>query len=392
MSTITDVDLLILGGGCAGLSLAMRLAQSAYAGRVAILEPRQQYLDDRSWCFWDRNDHQQSGLVSKRWRRWSFSRMNRSVRDCTADSYSYQYVSSRDFYKRALELIQSSSRITLLRGETALAVESGDGQLVVTTQTRKLRACQIVDTRPPSANRLGRALLHQCFLGRVVRLAPDSPGAFDPLSVELMTDMKTDGHGLQFSYVLPFSPHRALVEVTRFAPSPVPSARLERELETLLQRRGWQVESVERSESAILPMGLPLAEDSLPAGMVRAGTGGGALRAASGYGFQRIQRWADACCASLEQGGPALGQPPESSRQRFMDQLFLRVLRDQPQLGPTLFEQMADRVPGQVFVRFMSDQASWTDCVRVVASLPAYPFLRSLLYRPRHNSTRLATP
>ena len=40
-----DTDVAILGGGCAGLSLAVRLATSGL--RVTVIEPRLGYGDDR---------------------------------------------------------------------------------------------------------------------------------------------------------------------------------------------------------------------------------------------------------------------------------------------------------------------------------------------------------
>ncbi|MFQ3248021.1 MAG: lycopene beta-cyclase, partial [Arenicella sp.] len=42
-----DVDVAILGGGCAGLSLAVRLASSNFL--VKVIEPREDYVDDRTW-------------------------------------------------------------------------------------------------------------------------------------------------------------------------------------------------------------------------------------------------------------------------------------------------------------------------------------------------------
>lgn len=393
MPAATDFDLLILGGGCAGLSLAQHLAESDYRGRVGIVEPRRVYRDDRSWCFWAPDDEPPAGVpVSRRWQSWRFARMNHGVLDCSATGYSYHYVNSLDFYRRAVDAISARPNMSLLLGEAVEALEPHTGRLQVQTTSHRLRADQVVDTRPPGSARLADAVLQQCFVGRVVQLRADSPGRFDPAAVELMTDMRNDRHGLQFSYVLPFSRQQALVEVTRFAPVAVAAAQLDQELDQLLERRGWQVARVERSEAGSLPMGLaPPASRPAP-GVVRAGTGGGALRAASGYGFQRIQSWARACCDSLGRGGPALAQRADSARQRYMDGLFLQVLKDQPQLAPELFEQMASAVPGPVFVRFMSDRGGWLDSLRVIASLPRRPFLGSLVRKTGRSAARLAAP
>ena len=390
MRATTRFDLLILGGGCAGLSLAMRLAGCAGAGRVAVIEPRSSYVDDRSWCFWASDEHPLIDLVSRRWSRWRGSRWDREVIERSAGGVSYQYVGSLDFYRHALEAIRGAANIELQLGQKALDVTRRQDHFQVRTNEARLQARWVVDTRPPASARLSESLLHQCFVGRVVSLAPESPARFEPDAVELMTDLRNDEHGLQFSYVLPFARDRALVEVTRFSPAPVGRSQLAAELDALLQRRGWQVGETAREESAVLPMGLPQPDPEPIPGLVRAGTGGGALRAASGYGFQRIQRWAEACSQRLAKGEAPLAQPRDSRRQQFMDGLFLRVLREQPDQAPKLFERMLERVPGPVFVRFMSDQAGWMDSLRVVSSLPWRPFVQTLSRRRRDRPARLA--
>jgi lycopene beta-cyclase len=125
-------------------------------------------------------------------------------------------------------------------------------------------------------------------------------------------------------------------------------------------------------------MGLPTAPP-LPMGAVRAGVAGGGLRAASGYGFLRIRAWAERCADALARGGSAFGHPPEPALRRWMDALFLQVLRREPERAPELFLRMARGVRGAAFVRFMSDCASLSDYAQVVAALPPAPFLRALL-------------
>ncbi|MEY2979796.1 MAG: hypothetical protein RL562_23, partial [Planctomycetota bacterium] len=60
-----DLDLVVLGGGLAGLSLAERLAAAgAQAPRTVVLEARADYADDRTWCFWRHEPHRYEELVA----------------------------------------------------------------------------------------------------------------------------------------------------------------------------------------------------------------------------------------------------------------------------------------------------------------------------------------
>ena len=47
------IDVLCVGAGCAGLSLAWRLR----ARDVVLIDPREEYGRDRTWCFWNVVDH-----------------------------------------------------------------------------------------------------------------------------------------------------------------------------------------------------------------------------------------------------------------------------------------------------------------------------------------------
>jgi len=373
-------DLVVIGGGLSGLSLAMRLARSGYAGRVSIIEPRQHYEDDRSWAFWTRRGSAWSESAARTWDRWSFSRGDGAPVTRSAEGWCYAYVRSIDFYQAALRAIAASPNFTLLAGTQAGTVEArGDG-VAVATSAGTLSARHVVDTRPPPASQASAAPMFQSFAGRELRLP--RPG-FDPGQVELMTDMRCDSLGLVFAYVLALSTTRALVEVTRFSTQALGASELAPDLDALLDARGWSRAEVLRREAAILPMGLPAASSAGNVrGVVRAGMGAGALRAATGYGFLRIQAWAEHCADALMRGGPPMGHPAEPRLRGWMDGVFLRALVNHPERTPEFFMRLATTVPGPAFVRFMSDQAGWADHARIIAALPPGPFLQALQARP----------
>ena len=370
-----DVDLLILGGGLAGLSLAAALVRNGYQGRARVLEPRTEYSDDRSWAFWTRDTQVQRECIEQRWSQWQIGAAGEAAYTRAAQGWRYCYVRSESVYCEARRQIEESSHIALSLGRTAGGVYTDGNALRVETDQGPIFAAQVVDTRPPSAQRRAEATLFQVFAGR--ELAADHD-CFDPHSAELMTDLRCDLDGLVFSYVLPLTRRHALVEVTRFATRALLQSALQSDLDLLIAKRGWGTAWALRQEYAVLPMGLPAAA-KLPTGAVRAGVGAGALRAASGYGFLRIRNWAELCAASLTQGGKALGHPPEPKLRRWMDALFLQVLRREPDRAPELFLKLARGVSGATFVRFMSDCANLSDYARVIAALPPAPFLRALM-------------
>jgi len=378
----TDVDLMILGGGCAGLSLALRLAeQPGQQRRVQVIESRPAYRHDRSWCFWRLGPHRYEHLVKRSWSAVALRSAQQAVQvDC--ERTPYQMLESSAFYGHASQAIASSSAVQLNLGVTVLSPpRSVPGGWRIETSAGALTAARVIDTRPPNLPRLGDALMWQSFLGE--ELICDRP-MFKPERVELM-DFASDsirglGGAVAFTYVLPLASDRALVETTLFDPQPHSAIDLVQRQQLAVQRLcGSASRQVVRTEAGVLPMGMTRPETPLGPGHWRAGLMSGAARPATGYAFQRIQRWADNCSVLLREGHDPMGHLPDPVLTRLMDRLFLDVLRNHPERGPELFTRLFSRVQTPRIVRFLSDRATLVDRLAVAASLPTGLFLRQLL-------------
>jgi len=384
-----DHDLLVLGGGCAGLSLAQRLAEAgATAPRVLVLEARGAYRDDRTWCFWRTRPHRHDGIVSHAWPR---------VRVATADGRAcvaatpqapYQMIRGADFYAAAQASIAAAPNVTLELGASVGAVRlRADGVWSVETGDGPVTARAVVDTRPDRRPAPGGARLWQSFHGR--EIAVDG-APFDPTTVELMRFSPPRDDRVAFTYVLPLAPGRALVEATAFAADPLPSPALFGDLErAIAQATAGRGGTCLREESGVLPMGLlgPAPAGPEGPGYVRAGLMAGGARPSSGYAFRRIQAWADTCAQAVVAGGPPIPAAPDGRLLAFMDGLFTKVLAADPARGPDLFEALFRRTPAMRLVRFLSDEPSLLDAAAMALALPPAPFLRVLAgleARPRH--------
>jgi lycopene beta-cyclase len=137
-----------------------------------------------------------------------------------------------------------------------------------------------------------------------------------------------------------------------------------------------------RTEYGLIPMGLSQPENAVKSAeqhssYVRVGLTAGAARPATGYAFQRIQRWARACKQSLQTNGLPVGHQPDSFAIRQMDAIFLNVLRKHPDLGPELFMRLFSRVSSEKLIRFLSDRGSVSDYLSVILALPPGPFIKS---------------
>ena len=370
---LIDTDVVILGGGCAGLSLAVRLAGSDL--RVILIEPRLKYKDDRVWSFFRTQADPFSACVRARWSKWHVSSGGLKVHR-QSDRLRYESVSSGAFYEMALQICDASSNIDLHLGTSVLGnlqPPAVDGRWQVDTSSGQLASRYVIDTRPP-----GRTTgFGQSFLGQEIRVGFD---AFDPEDVPMMcfTAPRTDR--VDFLYILPFARDEALVEVTTFG-TQIPDLSehrrwLDREIDQLTRGQSFDVL---REERAFIPMALPQTGRGVePRRFAHAGLRGGAARPSTGYAYQRIQTMADICAAQLLRGDDQLNLAIDGPMTRFMDGVFLKVLQRRPDRGPALFSSLFRNAPTDRLERFLSGSTAPVDRLSVIASLPPLPFLREV--------------
>lgn len=373
-ASVQDIDLAILGGGCAGLSLAARLADAGErAPRTLVLDARTGYGEDRTWCFWRVEETGFDACIAAAW---ETARVRGAGREIALDCRRYPYVMipSGRFYAQAFAAIGANARVAHRGGVRIGAVaREADGRYAIETNAGMVRAAQVVDTRPPPP-RAGDAVLWQSFLGREVETDAD---AFAPACLDLM-DFEPPARGrIAFTYVLPLTRRRALIEYTVLAREPLSPVDLAADLARVEAARiGARARRVVRTEHGRLPMGLVAPPQSLGPGHVRAGLSGGAARPSSGYAFLRIQRWARTCAQSLLDEGRVAAPNHDAAATRLMDRVFLRVLSRAPERGPEMFATMMAHTPAERLIRFLTDRGGARDHLALACALPILPFAR----------------
>jgi lycopene beta-cyclase len=363
-----DVDVAILGGGCAGLSLAVRLAQSDLS--VRVIEPRATYVNDRTWSFWRSQSDPFEDCVRQEWASWTVQNQGEKIRR-SSSQMRYQTVESGAFYRRACEIIDRSKKTSLSLGVAAHNVAKLGAGWQIETDAGALTAAIVVDTRPP--RRI--PIYGQFFLGREIKT--ERP-VFCPDTVQLMHFRREHSTGIDFVYILPFAVDQALVEVTSFAPNnpghEIFSSWLDAEIEALNPGKTMTI----RTESGALPMEAGFA-DPAAGGIIRLGLGGGAARPSTGYAFSRNQMQADRVANALARG-TVPDTRLDSAITRFMDRVFLQVLTANPDRAPALFETLFRNAPSDRLERFLSGSTGAADRASVMASLPPLPFLRAAAF------------
>jgi lycopene beta-cyclase len=396
MTPAACFDLAILGAGSAGLSLAAALAETAGGTRlkVVLVEARAGPPPDRSFAFWVTPQERQNlpWPLLGQWPGWRFSdRTGREVVHESGGARHYVAISALAHRRHCLRQIEQRPDFELVEGVAITHLVSHDHAVEVRGENFRIWARHVVDSRHHADRDAPQARLYQQFVGHVLQL--HEPLA-DPRRADLMTDMSADEHGFRFVYSLPLHPNRVLVEETRFTPCILSWQRLEPDCRYAIGARRFQSAALLQTERGIIPMGLGAVTPPLDRRIRLAGTRGGAVRAATGYAFRRIQDWARLNALRVRQEGLAAlaGHPPEPGWRVAMDRLLLKVLRQHPQRAPALFMAMAKDLSSIQLADFLSDRGGLATAARVVKAMPSRLFMGALLRQPvfadRHDHDR----
>jgi lycopene beta-cyclase len=376
-------DYLIVGGGAAGLSLAYHLAQAPRLAekKVLLLEPMVKDQNDRTWSFWASEPGLFDPIAVHEWDRIAF-RSPGFERVFSLGSYRYRTIRGLDFYQFVHQaLVARPAQFTVVRQEVSSLKNTASGVRARTTDGQEYTASYAFDSRPPAMERQPdkyRYLL-QHFVGWEVETDHD---VFDPEVVEFMDFRGEQHHEARFIYVLPYSPRKALVEYTLFSAEVLAKSEYEAHIRAHLQQRlgltAGQYCLVAEEVGAI-----PMTDHPLPARVgeciINLGTRAGRAKPSTGYAFQRIQAQSARLVAALATTGEPPHDPTGDQWQfRLFDTLLLDIMQRRGEMTRTIFTQLFQRNPVERILRFLDEKTSWMDNLRIMNSVSAGPFMRSI--------------
>lgn len=376
-----DADVLIVGAGCAGLSLAVQLVEAGAPDlEIVVLDRRTEHVRDRTWCYWSGLEHPFEAAVRRSWHTWRvLTRRDGVVRG--SRSLAYQCIPSDSFYALALERIERSPNVRLHRGvevEGFRAIEDG---VAAQTSDGEITARRSFDSRPEHPGAIPRGEIHwlQHFVG--LEIEADEP-VFDPSVATLMDFRIMDGQDIRFMYVLPMDERTALVEDTFFGGEPRPEADYVESIGRYLERMGVDGWRELHRETGAIPMSTLAPPIPATDRVTNIGVRAGLARPATGYAFLAIQRQARRLAVFLTRAGLERPIPRGRAYPRataFLDRVFLSYLERQPRAAPDMFLQMFAGVEPDRMARFMFDGGTPSDRVALMSSLPARPLVGQTL-------------
>ena len=373
-------DVIIAGGGAAGLSLACHLAHSPLRNRsILIVDQNAKDQNDRTWCFWTNRPTLFDDIV---YRSWSQLQVLGEHFEKTLDLHTYRYNMIRgiDFYRFARQALSTCPHVEYLQGKV-VQIEDGDQQASVLVDGQSYAGTWVFDSLfnwsafKPERDRYH--YLKQQFKGWEI----ETPGkVFNP-QVATFLDFRTlQEKGMHFFYVLPFSERCALVESVLCTTVPVSWEICEQALRVYLGTiLGIKAYSTRREEQGISPLTDWPFPRQTGKRIMAIGTHGGMVKPSTGYAFLRIQEDSSAIVRSLLKVGHPFSVPPGPRRYRYFDAVMLEIMtHDGERIEPT-FTALFKRNPVERIFRFLDEVASLRENFLMIPSLPPQLLLQALL-------------
>lgn len=351
-----EFDYVIIGGGCAGLSLAYELEihNKLRDKTLAIIEPRLEYKRDKTWSYWKTLEHNFTDCVKKSWINFSINIPNKT-KFIECSDLPYESIDSGLFYEKINSKLNTNKNISFYKSSEEINLDKG----FIFNSVSSFKANQ--------------NQLWQHFKGIEIETKKND---FDDQIFNLMDfdcDQKDNVH---FFYTLPFSKTKALIETTWISDLNDNSLKdydkqLKNYIENKLKIKNYKINF---KETGAIPLFHPKNIKKL--NQMEIGTAGNMTRLSTGYTFLNIQEQSRYIRENIESIAKTKIFSLDKKYQ-FLDNIFLKVLKNNPKKMAQIFYKMFN-CPSNTVINFLSNKSSIYEDISIISKMPKWIFLKQL--------------
>jgi len=375
-----NYDYIITGSGASGLMLAYRMAKDSFFDNASILiiDKEKKTSNDRTWCFWENDKGEWDDLVHKSWNKILFD-SHSYKKSIPLQSYTYKMIRSAKFYEKLWNFIESKNNISFIKANVTSILDTAEGALVETS-TGRYRAVKLlnsIDLDQKYTRQEEYPVLLQHFTGWFIETKKN---IFDD-SVATFMDFTVDQKmNTRFMYVLPVSANKALFEYTLFSEDVLTKEEYELELQKYLELNSISEYTIIEKEKGIIPMTSFKFWQDNSKNILNIGTVGGWTKASTGYTFKNTSKKTIQLIAFLKTENDFTNFR-KKTRFWFYDLLMLDVLANHNHLGSNLFSKLFQRNSLKKVFRFLDEETSFIEDLRIMLSMPPLRFIIALFRR-----------
>ena len=351
-----DFDYVIIGGGCAGLSLAYELEinQKLENKTLAIIEPRTEYKRDKTWSFWKTVPHNFDDCVKKSWKNFTINISNKT-KHLKCNSYPYQSIDSGLFYEKVNTKLNKNKNINFYKDIKEINLENS----FIFNSVTEFKA--------------DKNSLWQHFCGVEIETKKNF---FDESIINLMDFDCEQRKSVHFFYTLPYAKNKALVETTWFSNMSDNSLKnyddqINDYIKNHLKLTDYKINY---KEEGAIP--LFYKQNIKEKNKINIGTAGGMTRLSTGYTFLNIQEHSKYLRKNID--NLANAKIFEINKKyKFLDKIFIRVLKKNQDKMPNIFFNMFDESSNNS-IKFLSNKSNLLEDLSIIFKMPKWIFIKAL--------------
>ena len=377
---MSQYDYIITGSGASGLMLAYRMANDSFFDNssILIIDKEKKNSDDRTWCFWENGEGEWDELLHKSWDKILFE-SNTYKNTIPLQSYAYKMLRSGVFYDKLWNFINTKNNIRFIE-DTVVNIEgSEDGAIVETLKSKYFttKLLNSIDLNKKYTLQKKYPVLLQHFCGWFIETDKIS---FDDSTATFMDFTVDQKRNTRFMYVLPISPNKALFEYTLFSKEVLTKEEYESELLKYLAIKSITEYTITEIEQGVIPMTSYKFWEQNSKNILHIGTVGGWTKASTGYTFKNTSKKTIQLIAFLKAENDFTNFR-KKTRFWWYDLLLIDVLSSYNHLGSKLFSTLFKRNSLKNVFRFLDEETSFIEDLRIMLSMPPLRFIKALFRR-----------
>ena len=377
---MSQYDYIITGSGASGLMLAYRMANDSFFDNssILIIDREKKNSDDRTWCFWENGKGEWDDLLHKSWDKIVF-KSNLYQNTIPLQSYTYKMIRSAKFYKKLWNSIDAKNNISFIEANVVSVLDTSEGT-IVETSTGKYHAVKLlnsVDFDQKYTQQEKYPVLLQHFIGWFVETKKNQ---FDNSAATFMDFTVDQKRNTRFMYVLPVSANKALFEYTLFSKDVLLKEEYEQELQKYLDLNSITDYTIIEKEKGVIPMTSFKFWRDNSKNILNIGTVGGWTKASTGYTFKNTSKQTLQLISFLKSDNDFTNYR-KKTRFWFYDLLMLDVLANHNHIGSKLFSKLFQRNSLKNIFRFLDEETSFIEDLRIMLSMPPLRFITALFRR-----------
>ncbi len=341
---------------------------------IFLIDENLKKTNDRTWCFWEKPNHDWEQIVSKKWKSALFANEN-SSRVLDLKPYEYNMIRGLDFYNLVFDLIAKQENITFVNDKIINFEDKSNGVKVI-CESESYSCDKLFNSiynKVQTENQPKYAVLQQHFVGWFIKSEQE---VFNPKIATFMDFSLQQNGNTKFMYILPTSKTEALLEPTLFSHKHLKLEEYEIEIKNYAQKLGIKNYEIIEKEGGSIPMTSYKFWENNTKNILNIGTGGGWTKASTGFTFYHTNKKTDKLITFLETDSD-FTKFHKMTKFWFYDLIFLDVLDKQNELGSQIFSSLLMNGNPELIFKFLNEETSFIEDLQVMLKCPKIPFMKA---------------